>query len=226
MVLAGVKAAPVNLPGATWQLAVGDGAYETNLTPPGELGFLASFHNTASGALSLASNGTYVKPTILTVSAELSFDGTSPAGYGLLGFYSALSGEHTGNTLAHFTGVALQKDGSLQLIENGVAAATTLKYTGKYDPMQPVTLTYSVDTTKGTVSNISLSGSSTAYAFTSSAFTAAATAFLGIGGTTDGNSFCYFNNLQLWAGVVPPPSPAMAAPSSNPPGTPESDSGK
>jgi len=219
MTIVGVKPAPVDLPGTAWQLAGGDGAYETNLTPPGEQGYHASFHNVASAALSLANAGPYTKPVVLTLSADLSFAGDTPgAGCCLLGFYSALSGGHNMDIMAHFTGLALQKDGSLQLVENGVGAGTAIKYTGKFDPDQIVTLTYSIDISKGTISNILLSGSTSAYAFTSSAFTSAATAFLAIGGSTDGQSASMYYKLQLLSGVVLPPPPP--APDSVPTTTP------
>jgi hypothetical protein len=141
----------------------------------------------------------------MTISADLSFGGDSPTGYCLLGFYSALPGKGTYNPLANFTGLALQKDGGLQLIENGVSKGAGIKYTGKYDPAQPVTLSYSIDTTKGTISKISLKGSTSTYAMTSSAFTNSATAFAGIGGQTDSKSASYTNNLKISSGIILPP---------------------
>jgi len=208
--MAGAKPSPVNLPGATWQLATGDGTYESYLTPPATTA-AACFHNVASVGLSLAGNGAYVKPSVLTVSADSAFAGDSATGVCLLGFYSALTGPHTANPVANFTGLELQKNGALQLIENGVPSATAISYTGTYDPTKPVTLSYTIDTGKGTISNISLSGSTSTYSFTSKAFTNAATAFLGIGGQTDGTSMSYFTNLQLSSGAGTPaqaPSPA------------------
>jgi len=205
--LVGTKPQPVDLPGGAWQLATGDGTYEMPLTSPGEMGCLAYFHNAASAALSLASNGAYVKPTVMTLSGDLSFNGNSATGFGVLGFYSALSGEHTGNVLANFTGLILFEDGSVQLVEKGAPAGAPVKFTGKYDPIQPATLTYSIDTTTGGISNISLAGSTSAYAFKSTAFTPAATAYVGVGG--GGGTIVNATGLQLTAGlVVLPPVPA------------------
>jgi len=210
----GVKPAPVNLPGAAWQMVTGDGSDEAYLTPPATTG-AACFHNVAAAGLSLAGNGTgnYVKPTTMTVSADMAFATDAPTGTCFFGFYSKLSGPHTGNPTANFTGLVLQKNGTLQLIENGTASGTGVAFTGKYDPTTPVTVSYTIDTTKGTIANVTLNGSTSAYSFTSKAFTNAATAFLGIGGQTDGGSMSYFTNLQLSAGTGPPTQdPAKASP--------------
>ncbi len=217
---AGVKPVPTDAPGSVWQLATGDGNYEANLTSPGELGTIVTFHNVASTGLSLASHGAYVKPTVMTVSAELAFGGDQPAGFAIVGFYSALSGEHTGLVTAHFTGLALQADGSLQLSENGKAAGASVKYTGKYDPSQWVTLTFSIDTRSGAISHISVSGSSSTYAMTSSAFTDAATAFLGLGGQTNGQDFAYFTKVKVVSGIVPAAPPITSDAQTNTTTTP------
>jgi hypothetical protein len=223
MAIEGVKPAPVDVPGSAWQLAAGDGPYETYLTAPGSLGLIGVFHNTASTGLSLASNSAYVKPTTFTVSADICFDGDPTVGYGLLGFYSALSGPHTGNTLANYTGLALYEDGSLHLIEKGADTAQVVKFWGTYDPAQPTTLRYTVDSEKGTISNVSLSGSSGAYDFKSSAFTNAATAYVGVGGTTGGQTVTLITNLIVASGVYvppPPPPPPMSTPDSPETNTP------
>jgi hypothetical protein len=200
--LDGLKASPTNLPNATWHLASGDGAYEAYVTPvlanPG-----ACFHNIASAGLSLASAGGYVKPTVMTISAEMGIAGDSPDGYCLLGFYSALPGGKTYNPTANFTGLSLQRDGSLELIEKGKASQSGVKFTGTFDPSVPVKLAYSIDTQKGTITNVSLVGSSSVYTFTTNAFTDSATAFAGIGGVTGGNGFCYYTSLQVTQGIVP-----------------------
>jgi hypothetical protein len=206
MAVAGVKPAPVDLPGGVWQLASGDGSYEVYLTPPASNN-AACFHNTASAGLSLASNGSYQKPGIFTISAEIGFAGDSPSGYFLLGFYSALAGRSASSPMQNFTGLALLKDGSVELVENG-KASPPVKYTGSHEPAAKLTLTYSVDAAKGSISNISLSGSSSTYTMTSAAFSDAATAFVGVGGVTDGTSFCYLDSLKVTAGIVPPaPAP-------------------
>jgi hypothetical protein len=212
-----VKAGPVNLTGASWQLATGDGTYESYLTPKNNTG-AACFHNTASVALKLASNGAYVKPTVMTISAHLGFGADTETGKCLLGFYSALAGPHSYDALANFTGLVLQTDGTLQLVEKGKPVGTGVKFTGKFDLQQgAVLLSYSVDTTKGTISNITLAGSSSDYTLTSTAFTDAATAFVGIGGT-DSPSFCYLGSLKILSGIVllpPPPAPTPDSAPSN-----------
>ena len=91
-----------------------------------------------------------------------------------------------------------------------------IAYTGKYDPTKPVTLTYTIDTAKGTISNVSLTGSTNTYAFTTTAFTNAATAFAGIGGQTDGQSWSFFNNLQIASGASLPAHPPSPAPAPSP----------
>jgi hypothetical protein len=200
LALEGVKPAPVDLPGSAWQLAVGDGNYETYLTTEGE-GDLGLF----------ASNGGYVKPTTFTVSADICFYGDTTVGYGLLGFYSALAGPHTGNTLANFTGLALYEDGSLHLIEKGADTARIVKFGGTFNPSLPTTLRYTVDTQNGTISHVSLSDSRSVYDFKTSAFTDSATAYLGLGGTTGNPTVTLFTNLMVASGVYVPPPPAPEA---------------
>ena len=218
--LVGTKPKPVDLPGVAWQMATGDGTYEMLLTSPGEMGCLAYLNCAASAALNLASNGAYVKPKVMTLSGDLSFNtdlGTSATGFAVLGFYSALSGEHTGNVLANFTGLVLFEDGSVQLVEKGTLAGTPVKFTGKYDSVQPATLTYSIDTVTGAISNISLAGSKSTYAFKTAAFTPEATAYVGIG--VGGRAIVNATGLQLSAGVGPtsvPTDDSAASPTNAP----------
>ena len=90
------------------------------------------------------------------------------------------------------------------MIENGApVAATGVGYTGAYDPARPVTLTYTVDLTKGAVYNVTLGGSSSVYTFDTRAFTNSATAFFGIGAETDGGSAGFIRNLQIYGSGVP-----------------------
>jgi len=213
----GVKAAPVNLPGASWQMATGDGAYEAYLTPPATTA-AACFHNVAAIALNLAGNGSYTKPKTMTVSAAMAFATDAATGTCYVGYYSKLQGPHTGNPAGNFTGLILQKDGKLQLVENGTAAGAAIPYTGKYDPTTPATVTFTVSTTNGSISNVSVSGSTSAYTFTSKAFTDAATAYLGVGSQTDGASMGYCTLLQLASGTsLPAPTPAPSSPQTNAP---------
>jgi len=209
--MTGVKPAPINAPGVSWDLASGDGTYEAFITPitPGNLALMSSsacFHNVASAALSLASGATFNKPSVLNISADVSFGGDSTSGCCYLGFYSSLPGKHTSDPEANFTGLRFQKNGNVQLVENGkIATAPGVSYKGTYDPAKPVTLSYTIDTAKGTISNASVSGSSNTYTFATTAFTNAATAFAGIGGKTLGGGQCWavFSEFQL-SGTVPP----------------------
>jgi len=193
---------PTNLTGSKWQMVAGDGEYEIRIRgsalkpdSPNQ----ASFHNVASSGLSIASKGSYVKPVKMLVRADLRFGDTS-CEYVLLGFYSGLPGGRMMKPMTAFTGLKLTIDGSLVLVENGTEGKS-IKWTGgAFDPVTFKTLSYTVSTANGSISDVSLSGSKGTYDFTSKSFTDTATAYLGIGGlghSGHGEGYILIDNLVL-----------------------------
>lgn len=205
-VVAGRAPNLVNLPGGTWQwaryffYAQGINAWSTDPATH-------ALRVTGDGgaAVSLLSSGSYVKPTTLRISAKVSFHDTTPSSTLKLrlGFWDVPQ------TQGHFTGLALDTAGGLTLVEGGVVqAGSTVAFTGTFDPTVYRTLTYDIDAWNGTISNVSLGGSTSTYAFTTSAFTAAATAYAGVNGSNGaGLQYGWVDDLQVTglgtAAVVP-----------------------
>lgn len=170
--------------------------------------------------ISIASAGSYVKPTNLHIQADIragATDGTD-TGYARgvgLGFYDGTQSSGTfANPMDGFLGLVLAHDGGLYLF-NGEGAGSTghgvasskVAFGGTFNTSSYYTLGYDVNTATGSISNISLSGSTADYSgLTSSAFTDAATANLGF--FTSAESWgCYgfVDNVAL-TGTVPEPS--------------------
>jgi hypothetical protein len=211
--LDGQNPSPVDVPFSTWNMASGDGDYEAYLTSPSATpSSSAVFHHTASAGLSITSVGSYVKPSLFTVSATMSFyqEQVVPwSGYDLLGFYSALDGTGTYDPLHNFTGLALDPTGTLFLAINDHLQGTGISFGGTFDPLSAYTLSYQIDTTTGSISNISLSGSSSTYSFASTDFTDDATQFLGIGGNHDSNKISsIYTNLEMDGVTIAVPEPS------------------
>lgn len=220
------RAPETNLPGGTW---VGGGSNHSLMRTTTTAGFgnpgPAAFGNHQNNAaVSIASSGTYLKPTLIRISADLQiFDLAGPAadGRGIgLGFYSTTGGQFSQN---RFTGLVLDINGNLNLVQDPNATGfynagsfrdTPVAFVGTWDPQAPRTLTYDIDTTTGQILNISLEGSSADYSsfHGTTLFTDAATAFAGvhtsssIGSTGANPRFGAFDNFSVIA--VPEPSAA------------------
>lgn len=176
-----------NLPGSTWtMLPFGSfgGAYISTQYGgnPSPVAWLRNDGNSTGGiAISIADAGNYLKPSKFTISADIAFDGSAATNAGV-GFYSALPTEATsGDTiLTHFTGLQLQwwnTLGELQLVVNGATVGSPIAYTGTFAPTAYHTLSYTVDTTTGAISNVDLQGSTSSYNFDTSGFSNTATAY-------------------------------------------------
>lgn len=176
----------VNLPGGNWQLAARGGQSEavvqgTNFVPATTaFASAGKWYNRVSSGHTLASSGTYTKPTQMTIAGDLAF-GASTNQYLLLGFYSAITPGNT-NLLLNFTGLRLNVNGSLALVQNGVVGTTINWAGGAFNPLTFKNLKYDVNTATGAISNVVLAGSAATYNFSSTAFTNSATAFCGAGG--------------------------------------------
>ncbi len=155
------------------------------------------FNGQSVSAVSITSAGAFVKPTVLTISADLvtsptGFTGTvgsASGGRGMaLGFYSSPSGP-TDFSQNLFTGLVIDNLGNLNLVSDPNAAGffgggsflgTPIAYVGTWDASAMHRLSYTVDTTTGAISGISLGGSTASYAFTTNLFTNSATALAGV----------------------------------------------
>lgn len=204
-----------NSPGASWQMATG-WSYNQMLYPASDAGgkrWRAS--NGVAAVLPLAPNGSYTKPSVLKISAEVYMvtvsGGVSP--WITLGFYDAIQSVDGGilSSKTNLTGVVLNYDGSLGLYDDGVlVSGSTVAFGGTFQRSQYYTLTYTVNTTSGAISGLSLSGSTADYTALMSAgapFTDAKTAYAGMGAASDVTTLRgsgRFRNFSLEAMPVQP----------------------
>lgn len=213
--MAGLQPDLVNLPGGTYLLDTVDTSgnfsafIDTGQGQPAPALHVYDNGSTVSGsvALSLKSNGSYVKPTTLSLQVQMMT--LNPSTVLLFGFYSAPPASGT-QTLSGFTGLAVDtQSGSLTLVENGTKAST-ISFTGSFDTGGFNTLGYSIDTTTGAISGVTLTGSTSTYDFSTSAFTDAATDYLGMGTEAGGpaGACSYYDNLVVTSSTThSPPSP-------------------
>ena len=177
------------------------------------LGNTGQMHN--GGGVGLAM-GSYNDNATLTVSADLSFlNVTVPvqiSGYALLGFFSAQSTAqyNPGSARTNFTGLQVSLDGSISLYLQGTLTGSAIAYGGTYNPAAMSTLTYTVNTTTGAISNITFGASSASYSFATTGFTQARTEFVGFGGSLNNTpNWVAFDNFTVTA--VPEPTAVMLA---------------
>jgi hypothetical protein len=188
----------VDLPGGPWLKATNQGSWRTTLNAtlnggfgnplPGSFGTFQS-----ASAVSLASAGTYVKPPLFTISADLSpkdVVGPASAGRGIaLGFFSAVaSGQQFSQNF--FTGLVLDAAGNLNLVSDpnptgffgaGSTLLSPVAFGGTFDPNAFHRLSYDVNTGTGIIANIRLGASTADYSsLTAPRFTDMATAFAGM----------------------------------------------
>ncbi len=160
-------------------------------------------------SVSIATNsGTgYTKPTQFTISASLNMGGlTGPGpdtvGVGL-GFFSTQGSPSGGWT--NFTGLWLNPvDGRLCLVKPQHNVVESVVYGAGWDSTAWHTLSYSVNTADGSISNVVLDGTSRSYV-TTGLFTDAATKYAGFAvGSTTGSTSGYVDNFVV--STVPEPS--------------------
>ena len=216
-----------SLSGAVWMRPTSQLSGFTSKTSSGQLeGFGTPPPGAFTGpqnasAVSISSTNAYIKPTTFTISADLSPKNTVGAashGRGIaLGFFSS-SVDGTGDFSSNqFIGLVLDAEGNLALVDDpsptGYFGSTStidgpVAFGGTFDPNLFYTLSYTVNTVTGKISNIRLSGSSADYSSLESTahFTDSATAYAGFYGSSekDGN-FAALDNITVVA--VPEPSP-------------------
>jgi hypothetical protein len=196
--LAGSSPGVANLPGGTYQTDyVNSGgtfkAFYDSQGNPAPDAHLYDDGSSPSGsvAISIASHGNYDKPTTFSIQADI-----APAAVIMLGFYGTPPASGT-DSLTGFTGLAYHDGtGTLDLVEDGVTK-TSIAYTGSFNGSAYNTLKYTVDTTTGDISNVTLTGSTSNYDFSSAAFTSSATQYAAFGTEAGGPSGAcsYLDNL-------------------------------
>jgi hypothetical protein len=189
----------VNLPGGTWHTDYVNlsGNFEAFIdsssgAPAPALHLFDVGSSSGSAAVSISSSGSYVKPSQFSLQADIME--LAPSTVLLFGFYGTLPAAGA-DSMTGFTGLALHTDtGDLDLVENGVTK-TQGTFSGTYNAGAYNTLAYSVDTTTGGISNVTLVGQ--AFSFSTTAFTDAATAYVAVGSEAGGPSGAcsYFDNL-------------------------------
>lgn len=207
-----------NSPGASWLMATGWN-YNQMLYPVTDSGgarWRAS--NGAAVVLPLASNGSYTKPSVLKISAEVLMvtvsGNVSP--WIALGFYDAVQAANGGilSSKTNLTGVVLNYDGSLGLYDDGVLVpGSTVAFGGTFQRDQYYTLTYTVNTTSGAISGLSLSGSAANYTTLMSAgtpFSDAKTAYAGMGAASDSTPLRGSGRFRNFSLEAIPTQPAIS----------------
>ena len=200
-----------NLPGGSWAQPDYDWGYNSIS------GNTMLMNTSGSERISVASSGSYTKPTALSISADLKLgtvdDGTYVArGLGL-GFWQT----NTSTSYSAFRGLFLTPIGSVTdadgIENNGGQGYATVAWSGvggaAFDPNSFYTLSYDVDTATGRVTRVSLSGSnadfSSIVAVANNIFTYAQTTYAGlIVSANNGGKVGYADNFVV--STVPEPA--------------------
>ncbi len=204
-----------NLPGGNW-LVGGGFTWANPRVPATWMG--EDFKNSinmadqqTAVALSLGSAGAYVKPTQFSVSAELAMIENRNHLIGL-GFWSPMVPRYAPTSTAGFTGLMLnEQNDTLQVYANGVATGAAVSTGTDASESTPAlnvfySLSYDVDTTTGSISNVKFAGNSVV-GLSTTAFTDAATQFVGALSAADSRAF--MKNLaveSIESAAVPEPA--------------------
>jgi hypothetical protein len=199
----GMKPETTNLPGGAWSMdAVNtSGSFEAFIdtadgNPAPSLHLYDVGGSTGAAAVPIWSVGTYTKPTRFSISVDIKE--LNPGIVLLVGFYGIVPAAGT-PSITGFSGLGYHTDtGHLDLIENGTTK-TTLPFTGTFNSGGFNTLSFSVDTAAGSLSNVHLTGNTGSYPFSTTALTDAATRYIAFGTSTGGaQGACqYFDNLLM-----------------------------
>lgn len=211
-----------NLPGGTWGKATSQDALRTTTSAGYGNPIVGAYQDDQSGSgVSIASSGSYVKPTTFTIQADISpknLAGLAANGRGIaLGFYSQLN-TSAGFSQSNFTGLVLDSAGNLNLVNDpnqsgffgaGSYLGSPIAFAGgTFDPQGFYTLSYDVNTATGAISNIRLSGSTADYSsfYSTALFTDAATMFAGSYGSSEGGGLAGLDNFLVYTIAVPEPT--------------------
>ena len=168
-----------NLPGSTWQVEQQNAAGTSPMTIDTSTGNPAPSANTNfndAAGISIASANSYTEPSVLTISADLNMGNINGGGlsynvYGVgLGFWNTLPASGSSASTG-FTGVTLDPYGDLTFINNGTASATakaaapsSATVVGGYISGFN-TLTYSINTGTGAITQLTFDGTDLTSAF-------------------------------------------------------------
>jgi hypothetical protein len=178
----------------------------------------AGFHNDAAAAFNLGSFNT----GNLTISAMVSFNAVQTGGTTavpgssaelVLGFATAANttSNYGPADTQNFTGLQAMPNGSLQEYVDGTAVGSAVPYTGTYNYLNPTSLSYTINTTTGAISNVSFGTSTTDYSFGLGTFTNSNSAYVEIGGDfNNSGNYAIFNDLMV-EGVPEPSTYALLA---------------
>jgi hypothetical protein len=206
--LHGTAPGDVDLPGGNWTKAVGWNWAQPNVTPSHD--YLDLAENPTSVAISL---GSYTNSTTLTIAADLNLNGSNAGadtGGVLLGFYATPPAggptiSNTGSIHSTFSGLRMYRDGTMTLYINGANSGTVSSTV--VDQSAWHHLSYDVNTADGSISNINWDGDTSTFAFSTTGFTASATAYATVGSDGGQNGRAYADNVT----VSQVPEPASAA---------------
>ena len=188
-------------PGQPEEPSINTGA--GNPAPDANTGF------SGNAALSIASVGAYVKPSVLNLSLDINVNDLN-GGNGIgLGFF--LNGPQQ-LSASGFSGLALNSDGSLGFYNEGTETTVAPSFTG-FNPSNFYTLSYTVNTVTGAISNVFLAGNNDSAALvgqTSAGLVGAATNDVGFFGNTGDTVFhsAFVDNFEV-SGVPEPSTYAL-----------------
>ena len=210
-----------NLPGSAWTVAQNASAYPMTIdTSVGNPAPSANTNFNDAAGISIASANSYTEPGILTVNADLNM-GTIVGGslaynvYGVgLGFWNALPASG-GTASSGFTGITMDPYGDLTFINNGTASATakaaapgSASVVGGYITGFN-TLTYSIDTGTGAITQLIFDGTDLTSSFSGlTAFTPSVATLAGFYGNSpySVSENGYVDNFSVsTTGAVPEP---------------------
>ncbi|AHF94721.1 hypothetical protein OPIT5_23900 [Opitutaceae bacterium TAV5] len=143
----------------------------------------------------------------MTISADLTINGLtggSTNGIGL-GFFSSSPAQAGGQSIVGFTGLVLSPDGTLNLMSNGVGVTAYTAPIPGFATTTTYNLSYSIDTTTGGITSVSLNGSDLGSIFSSvtGIFTDSATVYAGFFGRSNAyGSTGIIDNFKLTT-VIP-----------------------
>jgi hypothetical protein len=142
------------------------------------------------------------------IGANTSTQANDPRRGAALGFFSSVALGTSGSShgFNNFTGLVVDRTGSVRLIIGGTNSGTVINVAG-FDPAVFHTLSYSVDTTPGigSISNIRLDGTSVSLSAAADTFTIASAALAGFyNSDLDPTTVASFDNFSV--AVVPEPS--------------------
>ncbi|MGO4370861.1 sugar-binding protein [Paenibacillus sp. MCAF20] len=197
-----------NLPGGTWSLASfpSNGNFSASVNnvqgnPAPQAQITAAGNARGAIAIPLGSSGTYLKPARMRIEADLSFPVKATEHVGL-GFYASLPSQSSGEVVeTYFTGLSIDnRTGAITLKVNGQSVGSEIAYTGTWDPESGfLHLAYTVDTSNGAISDVTFTGSTSNYSFTTTGFTENATAYAAalIGSTFARDHRVYLDNFKV-----------------------------